>query len=426
LWVVGFVGWVDFLASVASAETTAPITLVVELPVGSPIDRGRLEAALARELGSVPLAHEPTTSGGTLRVHQEGQTVEVSFDGPGGRHNARSLALDSDDPVRAPEDEIALVAVNVALDQTAAFRLPEAPPPPIKAAPVVPAPVRAPPSPCERSRALAPRTPIGVDFAPYAGTSAYDRGSVRTVSVGVLGATSSGIHGAAMSGLVNVDTGPVCGAELAGIANVSDGFEGAQLSGIANVAGNSVGVQGGLVNVDTGTLRGVQVGLVNVARAADAQIGLINIDLTGRLRVDTWSKPEGGLLFAGVKHGTAHTHWIYAVAMNAATGHPWATLGFGAHITPSEKLHVDVDGFEHEELINDHPKSTPNLLSELRAVVGYAFSPYISAFAGPTFNVLRASDFAHADAPKYAWAVSHGSSFSVQAWPGVALGVEVP
>jgi hypothetical protein len=440
-----------------AAPADAPVTLIVDLPPGSPLDERRLVAAIGRELGAA-VVREPGAAGGTLVVQQQGGAVAVSFDGPPGRHDRRTIPLDPD-PAQAEQD-IALVAVNVARDQAAAFRLPaplppqpppQPQPPPPPAPPSPAQPVDAPLSPCARARASPrARLPIGVDFVPYAGTSSVDGGSgIRALSIGVLGAASGGIRGAAFSGLVNLDRGPLCGAQLAGLVNVAEGVDGVQMGGIVDVAaGDSAGVQAGLVNVTVGRLRGVQaglvsvaggsnlqmglvsvardtnvqLGLVNIASDADVQVGLVNVDLHGRLRLDAWIKPEAGTVLAAIKHGPAHFHSIYAFEMNAVTGRPWAALGLGVHATPNERLYVDIDLLQHVQIV---PSGTaPNQLSEIRLVLGGSVLPDLSAFFGPTFNVLVAHSLSRADAPGYASVLADSSTAAIRAWPGAVLGLE--
>jgi hypothetical protein len=225
-----------------------------------------------------------------------------------------------------------------------------------------------------------------------------------------------------VSGLLNVDAGPVCGAEIAGLVNVARGVEGVQIGGIVDVTtDDSSGTQISLINV-AGRLRGLQLGLINVANDTDVQIGLVNIDMHGRLRIDAWSKPEAGMALAGIKHGPAHFHSIYAFEMNTSSGRPWAVFGLGVHLTPAERFYVDIDLAQHTQLIST--STTPNALSEVRALVGYTLAPRLSAFVGPTFNVLVASDLARADAPSFAVALGNSSSTGSRAWPGIAVGLE--
>jgi hypothetical protein len=381
-----------------------------------------------------------------LLVRQDGTSVTVTFEDPAGRHDARTFALEAGStPV---EHEVALVAMNVARDQTAAFlTTPSAPAPP---APGPVAPSSSPPpaqpgpnlavaqSPCALLRGSGQRhTPLGIDFVPYAGTSSYDRQSIRGVSIGALGALSGGVQGVAASGLVNAETGQVCGAEIAGLVNVAAGFEGLQIGGITNVAsGDSSGLQVGLVDVAARNLDGGQIGLVsvaqdtnfqmglvNVASDADFQLGLVNVDLHGRLAIDAWSKPEAGTVLLALKHGPAHFHSLYILEMNVATGRPWAAFGLGAHLTPSKRVSVDVDLVQHVQLVGT--STAPNELSEIRVLLGYALSAHVRAFAGPTYNVIEAPDPARADAPGYASVLANQGQSSYRGWPGAALGMEL-
>lgn len=457
-------------------QTTSPrtqaITLVLELTPRSSIDARRLQGAIARELG-VTVVAEAGAPGGTLVVRQGERDATVSFSGPGGRHDTRTLSLEGG--TSQVERDIVLIVGNVVRDQVSPFaqamppptsELVPAPPtsepvpaPPASApgpAPAPPAPPSvAPPSPCARA-GLSPDVvaPISIDFAPFVGTSSFAWGRSRhAVSVGALGAFSRGIRGAALSGLTDLAAGPVCGVQLAGLAtfakqvqgvqvaglaDVATGVRGAQVAGLVGVAtdvrgaqiaglaavapGDSGGLQFSPVNVAGGRWHGVQIGVINVANDADAQVGLLNVDFHGRFLLEAWSKPEAGAVLAGIEHGPAHMHSIYAFEVRVTSGRPWAVLGLGAHLTPSDRVYVDLDVLQHVQLAGD--SGGPNQLSELRVVAGYSPSPWWSAFVGPTFNVLAARDPHDADAPSFAWTLDGRSSTAVMAWPGIALGVE--
>jgi hypothetical protein len=442
--------------AVASPVTAVPaggeaVTLVVDVPSVSSLQPERLRAALARELG-VPVVWDRDAPGGTLVVRQEGARAMVSFDRPDGRHDGRAIALDAD-PVQA-EHAVVLLAENVARDQTAQFEaLPSAPPPsPPTPPPATPAPLPAPlpaagppaprpaphlVSPCDPPR---PWLPAAIDFLPGVGMSTIDGGrAVRRISVGALGALSGGVRGAAISGIADVDRGPVCGFQLAGIVNVAtavagaqtagvtnvaERFAGAQIAGIANVAaGDSRGAQVGLVNVDGGRLAGVQIGLVNYAEHADFQLGLVNVVRDGRFRVDAWTKPEMGLLLAGVKHGGAHYHWTYAVGVRPADpSRPWVAIGGGAHVTPAPGVFVDIDVTDHAELLFVRDRDAQ--VAEARATVGASLFPALALFAGPTLNVGVQGASARSGAPGYARTLTSGGSPQVLLWPGLVVGVE--
>jgi hypothetical protein len=181
------------------------------------------------------------------------------------------------------------------------------------------------------------------------------------------------------------------------------------------------GVQAATVNVAAGNVHGVQIGVVNVASDADFTLGLVNVVTHGRFHADAWGLPEAGLLFAGVKNGGAHYHYVYALGARIIdSASAWGALGLGAHITPSEKVFVDLDALSHEEFA-----AWPNALHQIRAVAGYRFLEQLSAFIGPTFNVSSwHSDSSPAIAPSFGALIASNSSTQFRAWPGVAIGVE--
>jgi hypothetical protein len=447
--VAGLAGWAMAMLSpaAASAQTpgpapasgSAPVTLVVDLAPSAPLEAERLRGAVARELGA-PVIWGRDGKGGTLVVRQEGDHVVVSFDRPDGHHDGRAIPLASD-PAQAERD-IALLAGNVARDQAAQFIAPPAPPQAV-APPVPPAVVARPaspapwPSPCD---ATGPHLPVAIDFAPWVGVSTKDQGrSIRNLSIGIAGELSGGLTGLAVSGGVNVDDGPLCGVQVSGAVNVAGDSRGAQVTGAVNIAqrvtgvqiaggvnvagDDSSGAQLGTVNVMGGHLRGVQIGVVNYAPDIDFQLGLVNINGSGRLLLDAWTKPEMGLVLAGVKHGGTHYHWIYGFGTRPADpARPWAALGLGAHVTPAEKLYVDIDVVDHLQLVFGSGDATQ--IYEARAVVGYRVLPQLALFAGPTFNLLAEATSARTGAPDYATDLADTSRTSYRSWPGITLGVE--
>ncbi|MGH7435169.1 MAG: LA_2272 family surface repeat-containing protein, partial [Polyangiaceae bacterium] len=293
------------------------------------------------------------------------------------------------------------------------------------------------PSPCD---APGPFLPLGVDFLPYVGVSSADRGrSIRGFSLGALGDLSGGIHGFALAGVASVDTGELCGAQIGGVANVAgnvhglqiagvasvaEDTRGLQIAGVANVAGDPHGLQiAGVANIASGSMHGVQIGLVNYGRDADLQLGLVNINPGGRLAVDLWSKPETGLVLAGLKHGGAHYHWIYGIGTPVTDpSRPWASLGVGAHFTPFDNLYVDVDAIDYLQLV--FRGGDPSELYEIRAVVGYRLMSHLSVFAGPSYTVGAQRTSASIGAPGYAQLLTTESNATYRSWPGIVLGIE--
>ncbi len=57
------------------------------------------------------------------------------------------------------------------------------------------------PGACERARTSSPRTAVGVDFAPFLGTSSNEEGrrATRAASFGLVGALGGGVEGLALS-----------------------------------------------------------------------------------------------------------------------------------------------------------------------------------------------------------------------------------
>ena len=101
---------------------------------------------------------------------------------------------------------------------------------------------------------------------------------------------------------------------------------------------------------------------------------------------------------------------------------PWWAVGVGAHLTPGEKAYVDLDMLLHVQLSFGQEETA--LLPEARVVIGYHFLPALSAFLGPTFNVLAEGTRARGGAPGYSWNFASTSATLFSAWPGLALGVE--
>ncbi|MCL2449831.1 MAG: hypothetical protein FWD17_12860, partial [Polyangiaceae bacterium] len=250
-----------------------------------------LRAAIAEEMG-VPVVAGTQAPGGTVHVSQEAGRSVVSFETPAGRREARVIDLPVD-PDEAARD-VALVAVNLARDQAAAFIHPE--PEPASAPPAEHhAEARAPraavaaaePPACGRP---GPFAPIGFDVVPVPRR--------RHISIGVVGTLSSGIDGVAAAPVLNIDRWFVCGAELAGVVNVANG----PVSGVQAA---------GAVNAATGPLSGLQAaGLINVARR-----GLSGVQAAGNVNVT--SGPLDGLQAAGLVNYASETHgWQVGGAAN--------------------------------------------------------------------------------------------------------------
>lgn len=337
---------------------------------------------------------------------------------------------------------------------------------------------------------VVPSFPFAVDFAPFVGMGSFARArGRRSFSLGVLGTyahslegfgAAGGLHvlrgdqdGVVVSGLVSWTGGDVDGAQIAGQVAVTHGdLEGAQISGSLNVLGGALegaqvtgglnlafgnvhglqlapanyshrdlrGAQVGVANVTRGHVNGVQVGLFNYAKKADLQIGLINVMPEGRTHVQLTATSEG-FGFATLVHGGDHWHWLYSVGgrpFGSDSESAWAAgLGFGLHITPTERLFVDVDLLNYYVSDGDHGDEGTEMLTQLRAMLGVRLHRRFALIGGITYNVHAAYD----DDTSYALKgrttlyeelvpLEGGGSepanpgWRVEGYPGITLGVQ--
>ena len=514
-------------------DPPAPIVFVIDFLPWS-LDAEELRAAVARELGArVTLADRagaPNTL--TLRAGPAGHVV-LSYRAADGHLTERTLDLPGS---REPAVKVlALLAGNLVRDEaaelTALLKKKRAGTPPLETPPADAVPLPA-PSPSAPDPTLGPPSPsppalpapqlsplpdhldshppdprtsgpaaitarcvpegaphggIGVDFAPFVGTSSFTGlSSVRRFSLNILGGVSAGLDGFEMGGLVNVESAFTCGAQFAGIANltlgpvhgaqvsvgvnlglglrglqvglvdvaVGDGrgaqlglvdvtsgaFSGVQMGlievaagdlrggqiGLVNVGAGAVhGAQVGLVNVAGGAVTGVQVGLVNVAETCSFCLGLVNVIRRGRLHLDLWGQ-ESGLLMAGVKHGGDHFHSIYGIGVEPFGRSPRLAfaLGIGGHLPLSERFFTDLDLIGYS--LHDLPSFTSSaMLVQARLVLGVRVALPLAIYAGPSFNVANTSNSRDAGLSPYppSFALSTGIG-TVQGGPGAVLGLQ--
>lgn len=335
-----------------------------------------------------------------------------------------------------------------------------------------------------------PSFPFAVDFVPFVGMGSFARGrGHRSFSLGVFGTyahslegfgAAGGLHvlrgdqeGVVVSGLVSWTGGDVDGAQIAGQIAVTRGdLEGAQISGSLNVLGGALegaqisgglnltfgdvhglqlapvnyananlqGAQVGVANVARGHVNGVQVGLFNYAKKADLQVGLINVMPEGRTHLQLTATSEG-FGFATLVHGGDHWHWLYSVGgrpFGSDSESAWAAgLGFGLHVTPSERLFVDVDLLSYYVSDGDHGDEGSESLTQLRAMFGLRLHRRFALIGGITYNVHAAYN----DDTSYALKgrttlyeelvpLEGGGSepanpgWRVEGYPGITLGVQ--
>ena len=441
-------GWLNTLgvrfahAEEQAKAKDAAIALVLTLDASLGISAEKVRTQVQKELGCPVLLVEDAP-GGRILVQQQDARVLMQFDAPDGHYQRRVFELPAD-PNEAARI-IGMLAVNLVRDQTAQFVGPK------PAAPAAPAA----PAPCGLE---GPRTTTGFDLAPGFGTSSTPTGraSRRDLSIGLLGTLSAGSDifalsagvsvatrsqcGLGIAGGANIVTGPVAGAQIApvnvaagqvqglqlGPFNYAGGADGAQVGAVNVSSGTVQGVQVGAVNVTPGIVHGLQIGAVNIVEKTDFSLGALNIIYGGRFKLDLWALPDSGLLFAGVKNGGDHFHYIYAIGARDTDTHPvWVAFGIGAHITPTEHVFIDLDAVVHGEVevlasgANGH-----NVISQIRAVAAYPILPGLAAYAGPTLNILYAGNGAPSLAPGYSTHLTDSSTAHVELWPGLALGME--
>lgn len=275
------------------------------------LDSYTVQRAIESELGVIVHGDEHPNVVGTLRVVATGpDALTMEYTGNDGRRNSRTVGLPAEAAKRI--ETVALVAGNLARDETgqlieelrppeplvdsAAALPPKAAPEPTPAAAPASAPAanveakQSPPEPVAKSAAepsapeleyepvnLAVFSPIALypsapelEFSGQLGLFYSDVGRVRGGSVtGLAARVRYGFQGAQVSGLANFTDGASQGASIAGAVQVLRGdLAGASVSGIGTYSeGSLAGAEvAGWLSLRRGNASGVQVsGLVNFA-----------------------------------------------------------------------------------------------------------------------------------------------------------------
>jgi hypothetical protein len=461
----------------AAQPAQAALALDVEPGVAG-LDAAKIQKSVERELGTTMVTATPD-SGTVLSIRARGEhRVLMTFRQANGRRVEREVDLPAE-PDRALET-LGLLAANLVrneADELIATMLAKAPgtpaPPPVqKPAPAPPPPANVEPSPCQQHDGYHLVT-LGADFAPYVGTSNFERTpSVRRLSLQFVGGRSDGLHGLGfspllhltskfvcgvqVSGLVNAVGGPVEGAQVGGVVNIANGdvdgaqvgvvnyargVRGAQVSVVSVAAGKVAGVQVGtvaisrgaqgaqigVVNVASGPVDGVQIGVVNYAEESDLSIGLVSVVRNGRLGIDAFGS-ETGFLTAAVKHGGKHWHNFYGVTRRTATQEvSWGgVLGLGLHAPLNRFLYVDFDALGY--FLTDKTNSPNKIgwLTQGRAVLGVRPIPAVALYAGPTYNAYI-TNYVDAE-PLFRSGIvttTRDGTASYSHWPGLSVGVQL-
>jgi hypothetical protein len=416
------------MAPSAPKEEAVGVLAVEVEPGAGGLDAASLRESIARE-AAVRVTDAGAQPGPRLAVRGNGEHgLTFRLVGAGQHDTERTIELpDGSDAKRLAT--AGLVAASLLEDDAAELlarlraeaKKPEPPSPPSEAE-------------LRRRQRLAARLPrptcgarrpelvrfFGADVAPFVGMSAFEpAGTVRHVSLELLGGGTSGVTGLEFSPLVTFNAGFVCGVQFSGLGSwTSDHVHGAEISGFIGWADKVEGVQGnGFLSVTTHTLRGLQfapiamaneiqgvqlgsvtvagdvhglqLGVLNVARSSDASVGVLSLVTSGRTTLHGFVN-SNGVASVAVQHGSRYVHNFYGGSVSAGgqDGVGFGPLiGIGAHGYEDARFYLDIDLFSHI-LFGSKGSAKPQSLWEARVVAGWRLSPTFALYAGPLFDAL--------------------------------------
>ncbi|WP_069660461.1 LA_2272 family surface repeat-containing protein [Arcticibacter eurypsychrophilus] len=236
---------------------------------------------------------------------------------------------------------------------------------------------------------------------------------------GVLGA----VRGIEVGGVLNIALGSVMGVQVGGIANFSSkNVGGLQIAGIVNIAGKEMkGAQVSLLNIAR-KQKGLQFGLVNIADTASGiSLGLINIIRKNGIHSLSGSSNEINSKNLVVRTGTNQLYTIIQFGKNLNG------LGLGKAYQVTNHLSIN------PEILNlyVYQGSTDytNSLNRFNLNLSFKLNKYISAFAGPSFNLFYSDQDKEFDGYKL---IPHkiktfkiSSNDRVRGWVGWSAGISI-
>jgi len=330
---------------------------------------------------------------------------------------------------------------------------------------------------------------VAVGLVPGLSTDRTRIGSMQhRLSLNLLVGVGGGSSGLSLSGIADIECGPVTGyqvggaiasaprlegTQLAGVAALAGQVHGVQLAGAAAIASTSVDVQiagatdiaGGTASVQIagginvahrvsglqlaainvarqvdgaqigainigGSTGGVQIGVINIGGSADGfSLGLVNLVPGGRADLETSvdSSKIGSVVF---RHGGRRWHNVYAIG-----GHPvnhggsrddvWMYgLGFG-HTQRLGDTAIDLEAIGWHVNHGAHYETDLSILSQLRLSVAHDLGP-LALVAGGNLNVYVTSD---AQSPLALERRTAGSPMTsgvtVAVWPSAFVGIRI-
>jgi hypothetical protein len=178
-------------------------------------------------------------------------------------------------------------------------------------------------------------------------------------------------HGVQIGGATAVASS-ITGVQLAGVVTVADDVHGAQI-GTINVARHLHGVQLGVINISDGDEDAVPIGLFNFARHG-------RTNLEGAIDTSAMST----LL---LRHGPRHVHNVWGLGQIQGHARLFVGLGLGAHHTFDGPLpvSVDLDAMAWGPL-HGSDNSEGVILNQLRATVAIPVGP-VDVIGGAIGNV---------------------------------------
>lgn len=428
-----------------------------------------IRSAVEREL-STPVVlgpQAPAQPHGVLTVSIDAERrVTVRFRGADGNEVARVVVLPPGGT--SPVGTIALLAGNLARDESAQLLAQLPPPPPLD--PIRVGPPAFPPAPAPALE----YSPFVFSLVPMVSTDGFEGARYRhSVGLHFLGGYTGAIEGLEASMGVNVVQRHMHGLQLGYLFNwVGEGVRGVQASALANVAGELSGLQlSEVVNVSRGAAQGGQLSLafnyagdlrglqysagVNVVRGAmrGAQLGLVNYAGDNRgLQLGLLNISGGGpgvsvgllnfvrgqpvhfelgfgtlpALSLSVRHGGKYVRNVYSISIAPfASATTWMVgAGLGFHFDQG-RVEFDVDAMIHQVNRGRFWRGGTNLLAQLRFSVAVPLARRFALQFGAAINYMDADTPENLElvvGPRKMF-TPNGASHAEVLWPSLSAGV---
>lgn len=242
-------------------------------------------------------------------------------------------------------------------------------------------------------------------------------------AAGIFNAVGDTHTGMQAGGVGNMAAGRVEGVQVGGIFNAAPGHKGAQIAGISNVSEKFEGVQIGLVNI-ADQADGVQIGLVNIASTMrGAPIGLVNIIGDGIHEVELGATDVSPAQLT-VRLGS---QWFYTTLTGGARFTDqlyFAGAGLGGRFSINGDWSLDLgvtsqQFYDAEAGFNDDL----DLLNRATLTAGWRLSDDLQLVFGPAVNVLVSRVRDGEDLAFGLGSLRTEGDVNVRVWPGAQVGL---